>query len=176
MRTRKIVPAVLSLLFLLFVQAAPAATVTPFQLVKTVAGDISSRFFVADLQFDITEAGVYRGSLSDNAMGTPFDVLAFNVTQGITSVGDTVQVGNTGANLTSFKFFADPGSYTAHLFGAAGEISPGIFLSQLGAEVAMVPVPASLLLLVSALASIAFIRRRKQQQDDPSLQGLATPA
>ena len=101
--------------------------------------------------FEIMESGHFKATLTDFEFLAPFDVLALAILKESEIVGDPL----LGSGIT--KFQADPGVFTANVFGVAGgESDLGLFR----VHVSTVPVPASAVLFASGLIALITIRRR----------------
>ena len=101
--------------------------------------------------FEIMESRHFKATLTDFEFLAPFDVLALAILKENEVVGDPL----LGSGTT--KFQADPGIFTANVFGVAGGESD---LSLFRVHVSTVPVPASAVLFASGLIALITIRRR----------------
>lgn len=139
------------LLLSVLVGRAQAATVPPvYQNVGPIFGvELIIEPFTVDV------AGNYQMTLIDFGVPDPFDSLFFAVTTNSTLEGVIVGSGTS-------TFLATPEvTYFARIFGdARGGVNLGLF----GAQVAVVPLPASAILLGSAMFALLVIGRRRKSQ------------
>lgn len=103
--------------------------------------------------FEISDAGIYKATLTDFSFPEPMLVTKMNVTTSTDMLGSLMAPG-------SFTFDATPGTYFVSFFGKADKASC-IKLGQYGINISQVPVPAAAWLFGSGLIGIAFIARRK---------------
>jgi hypothetical protein len=135
---------------------AQAAVVTvdaanPYQDVGLVSG------FSGTLNpFDIGAAGTYQVRLTDFAFpADPFDTLRLIITS---ATEEYARLDGPG----SFLFVADPGHYFVSLvWGTAGDFDMGLYGVEIAASV--VPVPSSVIMLMSAIGVLAFLRFRRRR-------------
>jgi hypothetical protein len=135
--------------------AAHASTVTPFATTDFVIGALT-----INEPFTVPQAGTYRATIADFGPETPlasFDTLLFVITTtGPISFIDAVD-GAGGKGM--FDFTGAPGvQYWANIVAQLG--SPGA-VGLFGAEVSLVPIPPTLLLLGSGLLGLVVMRRRR---------------
>ena len=102
-------------------------------------------------EFEIMDGGLFKATLTDLELLSPFDVLALAITTGPDVVGTLVGPG-------MFTFTADPGTFVANVLGIAGGISD---LSLYRVQVSAVPIPAPALLFASGLITLIALRRRR---------------
>ena len=132
--------------------AAQASTVVPFSQTSFVIG-----FETFNQGFTVPEAGDYRATIVDFATPWVFDTLLFAITTtGPLSFIDIVD-GAGGAG--SFTFTGDPGvNYVANIVANTGHWGGiGLF----GAQVNLIPIPQTLLLLGSGIIGLVLVRRRR---------------
>ena len=134
------------LLILMLASGAQAATVVLDEDVF-IQGTETKMF-----PFEIIEGGLFKATLTDFEFVAPFDLLALVILKGNEIVGTPLSAPGM------FEFQADPGSFTANVFGVAGG-DPD--LSLFGVEVSAVPIPATVLLLASGLIALIGLRRRR---------------
>ena len=104
--------------------------------------------------FDISEAGLYKATLTD------FEFPEAMVKSGMAVTTATELLGSVDAP-GSFTFDATLGQYFVSFFGEAGaSTSYGMY----GIEISQVPVPAAAWLFGSGLIGLAVVARRKTQQ------------
>lgn len=154
MKAKNLFGAILGMSVLIsaaFGTAAEAATVA-YEDVGFIrgVGDQSESFTVAS-------AGSYRVTLTDFTMPSNFDQLTLSVT---TRRNEIDSISGSGW----FDFSAEVGTtYFANLYGVAGGALDlglyGISVESVAATVAPVPVPASLFMMVSALAAMGAFGR-----------------
>lgn len=125
--------------------------------------------------FTVSNAGVYRVTLTDFNMPSYFDELTLSVT---TRKSEISTVSGSGW----FDFDADIGTtYFANVYGVAGGALDlglyGISVEAVNSAVAPVPVPASLFMMASALAVLgAFGRGGRTTAMAEDISGEALPA
>ena len=116
--------------------------------------------------FDISEAGVYKATLTDFNFPAPMSDTGMNVTTTTDSLGSLMAPG-------SFTFDATPGTYFVSFFGFADILTPAQYrrcflpktqLGMYGIDISAVPVPAAAWLFGSGLIGLAVVARRKTQQ------------
>ena len=140
---------------LVFVGAAQAALV-PYQKVAFIKDtDYFSEAFTIDT------AGTYQATLTDFNFPSDFGQVALDVTTAVATEGSLIGPG-------SFVFDAEPGTYYASVYGVGGG---ALNLGLLGVQVeatstaitsSPVPLPASLVLLLSGLAVLGPLERRRR--------------
>lgn len=150
--------ALAGLLLLLGGQAAQAAVVTvdganslqDVGLVTGVSGSVRP--------FDIGMAGTYRVTLADFAFpADPFDMLRLIVTS---ATEEYARLDGPG----SLLFTAGAGHYFLTLaWDAGGALDMGLYGVEIAASV--VPVPPSVILLMSAIGLLAYLRYRGRGRD-----------
>lgn len=102
--------------------------------------------------FEIAAPGNYIARLTDFEFPTAFDELALTVVTSSASFGSV-----SGSGEFAFEVTA-PGQFFAVVFGVAGGLGQ---LGLFGVEIVqVVPLPAPLVLFMSALATLAVQRRR----------------
>ena len=127
--------------------------------------------------FEISDAGVYKATLTDFNFPAPMSDTGMNVTTTTDSLGSLMAPG-------SFMFNATPGTYFVSFFGTAGTAdiftprqSEGCFsrkshhrcfppqtqLGMYGIDISAVPVPAAVWLFGSGLIGLTLVARRKAQ-------------
>ena len=127
--------------------------------------------------FDISEAGVYKATLTDFNFPAPMSNTGMNVTTTTDSLGSLMAPG-------SFMFNATPGTYFVSFFGTAGTADiftpaqhegcfsrkshhrcspPKTQLGMYGIDISAVPVPAAAWLFGSGLIGLTVVARRKAQ-------------
>ena len=116
--------------------------------------------------FDISEAGLYKATLTDFNFPVPMIDTGMNVTTTTDSLGSLMAPG-------SFMFNTMPGTYFVSFFGFADTLTPAQLrhcfhpktqLGMYGIDVSAVPVPAAAWLFGSGLIGLAVVARRKTQQ------------
>jgi hypothetical protein len=122
-------------------------------------------FFVVDTQqrqtsFTAPAAGPYKLTVFDkdnpnSPVFQPFDFIAFSVSQCTLCVNDAEGLLD-GAQSASVGFDGNPVFY---LIDFLGKVENG-GIGQFGFEVALVPIPAPILLLGSAVLGLVVVRRR----------------
>ena len=134
------------LLILMLSSGAQAATVV---LDKTdfMRGTETKMF-----PFEIIEGGHFKATLTDFEFLAQFEVLALAILKEKEIVGDPL----LGSGM--FTFQADPGIFTANIFGVAGG-DPDLSLFRV--QVSTVPIPAPVLLFASSLIALIALRRRR---------------
>lgn len=106
---------------------------------------------------DIAAPGNYIARLTDFAFPSAFDELALTIVTSSASFGSVTGAGEFGFTVT------DPGQYFAVVFGVAGGIGE---LGLFGLEIVqVVPLPAPVLLLASAVSVLMLQRRRGVASD-----------
>ena len=135
------------LLFILIVASGAQAATVVLDETDFMRG-METRIF----PFEIIESGHFKARLTDFGFLAPFDVLAMAILNENEIAGDPI----IGSGMT--EFYADPGIFTANVFGVAGGDSA---LSLFRVRVSAAPVPASVLLLASGLIALITIRRRR---------------
>jgi hypothetical protein len=103
-------------------------------------------------QFEIDKAGQYEVSLIDFKYPTNFENLSVQITQGSPSPLSEVGRWDVGSNI--FNASA-PGVYYANIVGDMGVNSYNLGLYGLQINASVVPLPASFILMVSAIVAIA---------------------
>jgi len=154
-RKRKLSTTAGVLLILMLASGAQAATVV---LDKTdFMRGMETRMF----PFEIIEGGHFKATLSNFEFPAPFDVLAPAILRGKEIVGNPL----LGSGM--FKFQADPGIFSANVFGVAGS-DPDLSLFRLldlslsRLKMSDEPMPAAaVLILIGLIALIALKGRRK---------------
>lgn len=111
--------------------------------------------------FAIGAAGTYEVRLTDFSFPfDPFDTLKLIVTSATEEFGRLDAPG-------SFLFTADPGQYFVSLvWDSAGDFDMGLYGVQIaaaGIPASVVPVPPSIVMLMSAIGLLAFLRYRRGQ-------------
>lgn len=126
-----------------------------------VGGD--DGFGTAKEVFNITDPGLYTltltdlGALSSEDFLEPFEQLGLVLLKGHELIGTLFFDGDASG---SFIFDATQGGYRAQLFG---EVEADPFpVGMFGLEVAPVPLPASILMLGSALVGLCMVGRREK--------------
>ena len=125
--------------------------------------------------FSVASSGSYRVTLTDFSIPGTFDLLSLSVTTD-KSLINLIDVSG------SFDFNADVGTtYFANLYGiAGGNLDLGLYgisVESIAGTVAPVPVPASLFMMVSALAAMgAFGRGGSKAVMSETLPNEALPA
>lgn len=149
--------------------AAQAALVTvdasnSYQDVGLVSG-----FSGAVNPFDIGAAGTYRVQLTDFAYpADPFDTLRLIVTS---ATAEYARLDGPGG----FLFTAGPGHYFLSLvWDTGGAFDMGLYGVEIAASV--VPVPPTVVMLMSAIGVLAFLRYRSRGQGAPAAMHDALPA
>ena len=116
--------------------------------------------------FDISEAGLYKATLTDFNFPAPMTDTGMNITTTTDSLGSLMAPG-------SFMFNAMPGTYFVSFFGFADTHTPAQHghcfhpktqLGMYGIDISAVPVPAAAWLFGSGLIGLAAVARRKTQQ------------
>ena len=147
MRRERMLKIAAGLLLILIVASGVQAATVVLDETDFMRG-METRIF----PFEIIESGHFKATLTDFEFLAPFDVLAMAILNENEIVGDPL----IGSGTT--KFHADPGIFTANVFGVAGGDSA---LSLFNVGVSAAPVPASALLLASGLIALITIRRRR---------------
>jgi hypothetical protein len=119
--------------------------------------------------FTVATEGTYSAMLTDFSFPANFDVLGMSVTTSMTELG---RISTEG----SFTFFAKPEMVLyANVFGEAGGALDlglyGINISVISDVVAPVPVPGSLLLMLSAMVVIGAIGRDGKKEKETIVKG-----
>jgi hypothetical protein len=134
------------------VLAAHASTVVPFSQTSFVIG-----FETFNQGFTVPEAGEYMATIVDFETPVAFNTLLFAVTT-TDPLGFIDFVEGAGGE-GSFIFTGDPGvNYVANIVAKTGYWGGiGLF----GAQVNLIPIPQTLLLLGSGLIGLVIVRRRR---------------
>ncbi len=103
--------------------------------------------------FEVTEAGIYRATLTDFEFPLAMVATGMAVTTTTDLLGSLLSSG-------SFIFDATPGNYFVSFFGIADDFS-STKLGQYGIDITQIPVPPALWLFCSGLVGIIAISRRK---------------
>jgi hypothetical protein len=104
--------------------------------------------------FSTPVTGTYRATIVDQGVPDHFQTLILAISEGLNLVNFASANGGT----SSFLFDATAGdSFNV----AIGHITDGIGMGLLSAEVSLIPIPASALLLGSALAGFLVVGRRR---------------
>lgn len=136
-----------------------------FEKTDTLAG---ATFQSVSYDFTIGALGEYMATLTDNVLPTAFDFLRLSITKtgGATMGSVELGVSNSG----SFSFAAGvTGSYTALVFGLPGTItlptrgggSVAVSAGTFGITVSPVPEAETYLMLLSGLALVGVVARRR---------------
>ena len=133
--------------------AAQASTITAYSKTGFVIG--SETF---NEGFTVPVAGQYKAIITDFGTPTAFSSLLLAITT--TSPLGLIDFANGAGGTGMFTFSATPGvNYFANIAATVtGTPNIGLF----GAEVSLVPIPGSLLLLGSGLLGLIMIGRRKR--------------
>lgn len=113
--------------------------------------------------FKVEDAGTYKASIEDfgvNSILDEFNTLLFVITA-TTGLPSPTLIGaiNGAGGEAMFTFEGTPGiQYYAHIVAL---LSPGAVAGGFGAEVRLIPIPPTLLLLGSGLVSLVVLRRRR---------------
>ena len=140
-----------------FSSAVYASPIIVYEKVEFIDG-----FATSNESFTVPVAGSYLATLTDFGIPVPFDFLLFAVTTTTTPMGSLMTTsGSPGSD--SFVFDAMPGvTYFANVAGDAG-VFDSMELSLFGADVRLVPLPASALLFASGLIGFAWFRMRARK-------------
>jgi hypothetical protein len=133
-------------------QASTVAPVTPFSLTDFVYG-----WEIYREPFTVPFEGTYKATIEDFLTPAPFRKLIFAVTT--TAPISLIDVAFGEGGMDMFTFEGDPDvQYWANIFALTSRpCCVGLF----GAEVSLIPIPPSLLLLGSGLAGLVILRRRR---------------
>jgi hypothetical protein len=108
--------------------------------------------------FDVTSAGIYKAELVDFEFPEAFDILSVGITQGLTPLG-------FGFDTSSFTFQVNtPGTLGVHLAATPMAGSQGLYALSIS-SIALVPVPSSVLLLMSGVIGLVAVGRRDTPAD-----------
>jgi hypothetical protein len=133
-------------------QASTVAPVTPFSLTDFVYG-----WEIYREPFTVPIEGTYKATIEDFLAPEPFKKLIFAVTT--TAPISLIDVAFGAGGMDMFTFEGDPEvQYWANILAVTSRpCRVGLF----GAEVSLIPIPPSLLLLGSGLAGLVILRRRR---------------
>jgi hypothetical protein len=104
--------------------------------------------------FDVTSPGIYKAELVDFEFPEAFDILSLGITQGLTPLGFGFDTGSFTFQVTT------PGTLGAHLAAIPMAGSQGLFALSIS-SIAMVPVPSSVILLMSGVIGLVAVGRRE---------------
>ena len=132
--------------------AARASTITSFATTGFVIGSDT-----LNVAFTVAEPGTYKAIIEDfDPINNPFAKLLFAITT--TSPLGVEGVVDGAGDMGMFTFIGDPdANYVANIAAVTGASGIGLF----GAEVSLIPIPPSLLLLGSGLLGLVVMRRRR---------------
>lgn len=146
--------------------AANGASAAPvFEKTDTLSG---ATFQSVSYGFSIGSTGTYTAVLTDNVLPAAFDFLRLSITKTGGPTMGSVELG--ASNTGSFSFAAGvTGSYTALVFGLPGTITlatrngPTVQVSAgtFGITVSPVPEAETYLMLLSGLALVGVVARRR---------------
>jgi hypothetical protein len=105
--------------------------------------------------FTVEDAGTYVAFIEDFQDSTPFNELRFAITNPPGRIGSADGAG--GSAFFTFEGIPEV-VYTAHIVGVLGSQDA---IGGYGAQVSLIPIPPTLLLLGSGLAGLVILRRKR---------------